>query len=535
MSIHSTFLAVCAVLATASHVLQAQEPRSSSVAPPAGFTDPDRATKLAAAYPAIDSLVLGFAERARVPGFGYAIVVDGKLAHVGVGGLREVPSRSPIDTATVFRIASMSKSFAAVAILQLRDAGRLGLDDPAEKYVPELAGLRYPTADSPKITIRHLLSHSGGFPEDNPWGDQQLAATDDEMAAMMRGGIPFSTAPGTAYEYSNFGFAILGRVVTNVSGMPYSRYVRERILTPLGMSVTTLEARSVPARRLAHGYRLRDGEWIEEPQLPDGAFGPMGGILTSISDLGRWVGFMLDAWPPRDEPDAGPLSRASRREMQQIARYVGASAAADSAGNVSLAANGYGYGLRVQQTCLFASSVSHTGGLPGFGSLMRWLPEHGVGIVALGNLTYTGWTAVSTEALEALARTGGLQPRVPQPAPVLLERRQQVSRLVTRWDDALADSIAAMNLFLDEPKDRRRVAIESLRAAAGGECRNEGPFVVANALRGRWRMRCRDGDLLVAITLAPTEPAKVQFLRVTPLARGAGLDPEPACVSRARP
>lgn len=523
------FLVVCAMMIVRPEVLSSQG--LSSIAPPARFTDPDRAAKLAAAYPEIDSVVYSFAQRARVPGIAYGIVVDGRLAHWATAGFRDADARMGVDSATVFRIASMSKSFAAVAILQLRDAGRLALDDPAEKYVPELAGLRYPTADSPKITIRQLLSHSEGFPEDNPWGDQQLAATDEEFAAMMRGGIPFSTAPGTTYEYSNYGFAILGRIVANVSGTPYSRYVRERILLPLGMSVTTLEVRTVPAHRLAHGYRLRDGEWIEEPQLPDGAFGPMGGMLTSISDLGRWVGFMLDAWPPRDDPDSGPLSRASRREMQQIARYIGASASADSAGDISLAANGYGYGLRVQQTCLFSSSVSHTGGLPGFGSLMRWLPEYGIGIVALGNLTYTGWTPVSTQALEILQRTGGLVPRVPQPAPVLLARREQVTRLVVGWSDSLADSLAAMNLFLDEPRDRRRAAIERLRAAAGDECRNEGPFVATNALRGRWRMRCRDGDLMVSITLAPTEPARVQFLQVTPIARDASLRPAPVCAA----
>ena len=179
---------------------------------------PTRAARLAAAYPAVDSLMRAFAERQHVPGIAYGIVVDGRLAHLGTAGLREVASRAPVDTNSVFRIASMTKSFTALAILQLRDAGKLALDDPAEKYVPELAGLRYPTSDAPKITIRHLLTHSGGFPEDNPWGDQQLAATDDEMAAMMRAGIPFSTAPGTAYEYSNYGFAILGRVVARVSG-----------------------------------------------------------------------------------------------------------------------------------------------------------------------------------------------------------------------------------------------------------------------------------------------------------------------------
>jgi CubicO group peptidase (beta-lactamase class C family) len=518
--------ALCALLALAPSGARAQTTGDT----PSEFADPRRVERLSAAFPEIDRLMQDFAARSRVPGIAYGIIVDGRLAHVGTAGLREVSSRAPVDTGTVFRIASMTKSFTAVAILQLRDAGMLSLDDPAERYVPELAGLRYPAADAPRITIRHLLSHAAGFPEDNPWGDQQLAATEAEMSAMMRAGIPFSTAPGTTYEYSNFGFAILGRIVANVSGMPYPRYITERVLRPLGMTSTTLEAADVPPGRLAHGYRLRDGEWIEEPPLPDGAFGPMGGMLTSVSDLSRWVGFMLDAWPARDGAEEGPLRRSSLREMQQVARFTGASVVRDTAaGTVALVAGGYGYGLGIRQTCVFRTLVSHSGGLPGFGSLMRWLPEHGVGIVALGNLTYTGWGGVADQALGMLVRTGGLEPRVPAPAPVLLERQEQVSRLVAAWDEALADSLAAMNLYLDEPKDRRRVAMAALVRQAGGECRNEGPLLAENALRGSWRMRCRDGDLRVTITLAPTEPARVQFLEVAPLGREARIVPPQVC------
>jgi CubicO group peptidase (beta-lactamase class C family) len=522
--------ALCAFLVLAPSAVQAQASGSSSTAAPAAFANPRRLAELSAAFPEIDRMMREFAERSRVPGIAYGIVVDGRLAHVGTAGFRELSSRSPVDTSTVFRIASMTKSFTAVAILQLRDAGLLSLDDPAERYVPELAALPYPTRDAPRITIRHLLSHSAGFPEDNPWGDQQLAATDEEMSAMMRGGIPFSTAPGTSYEYSNFGFAILGRIVANVSGMPYPRYITERVLLPLGMTSTVLEASAVPPDRLAHGYRLRDGEWIEEPPLPDGAFGPMGGMLTSLSDLGRWAGFMLDAWPARDEAEAGPLRRASLREMQQVSRYSGASAVRDTAvATMVLSAGGYGYGLGIRQTCLFRTVVSHSGGLPGFGSLMRWLPEHGVGIVAMGNLTYTGWGGVTERALAILSRTGALAPRVPQPAPVLVQRQEQVSRLVSRWDDALADSIAAMNLYLDEPRERRRVAVEALVRDVGGECRADGPIAAENALRGTWRMRCRDADLGISITLAPTEPARVQFLEVKRLARDERVVPTPVC------
>lgn len=508
--------------------LVAQNPFSSQ-APPPRFADPDRAAKLARAFPEIDKLVRDFAAQRNVPGYGYGIIIDGKLAHIAVGGQRNIATGAMVDTSTVFRIASMSKSFAAASILQLRDEGKLSLDAPAEQYVPELKNLRYPTDDSPRITVRDLLSHSAGFPEDNPWGDQQLAVTNAQMSEMMRRGIPFSTAPGTNYEYSNFGFAILGRIVANVSGMPYPQYLRQRILLPLGMTVTTLEAASVPESRLAHGYRRQDNQWLEEAQLPDGAFGPMGGMLTSIANLSRWVGFMLDAWPPRSGGDEGPLRRSSRREMQQVVRYNGVSAVVDNNGNLSLSAGGYGYGLGVRQTCLFGSSVSHTGGLPGFGSLMRWLPEYGVGIVALGNLTYTGWSGVAEQALTILANTGALQPRKPQPAPVLLTRRDQVTRLVTNWNNALADSIAAMNLYRDESMERRHAAIDGVLEAAGGNCRPEGEFVALNALRGSWRLRCARGDVRVTITLAPTEPAAVQHLQVAPISRDQSLEPAPVC------
>jgi CubicO group peptidase (beta-lactamase class C family) len=251
----------------------------------------------------------------------------------------------------------MTTSFTAMAILRLRDEGKLSLDDPAEKYVPELAGLKYPTTDSPRITIRHLLSHSEGFPEDNPWGDQQLARTDDEMSRMMRRGIPFSNAPGIAYEYSNYGFAILGRIVAGCRACP-TRYIAANILRPLGMSSTTLSPQAVAADRLAHGYRWEDEQWKEEPQLPDGSFGAMGGMLTSLTDLSAYVAAFLGAWPPRDGAETGPVRRASLREMQQLWRPGASTAVRDAAGNLRLRSGGYGFGLGVSANCAFAHIVS---------------------------------------------------------------------------------------------------------------------------------------------------------------------------------
>ncbi len=461
------------------------------------------ADALGAAYGDIDRLFADFAAREHVPGIAYGIVVGGRVAHVGVAGSRTMADdgttgSARVDASTVFRIASMTKSFTAAAVLQLRDAGRLSLDDPAARYVPELAALAPATSDAPPITIRHLLTHSAGFPEDNPWGDQQLAITDDEMAALMTAGIPFSTAPGTAYEYSNYGFAILGRIVARVSGMRFADYLGQHVLRPLGMTATTLEAADVPDARLATGYRWQDDRWLAEPALADGAFGPMGGLLTTVDDLSRWVAFLSDAFPARDGADSPVLSRASRREMQQMARYNTTTAVRNAeTGAVAMTASGYGYGLRITQTCAFRHVVAHSGGLPGYGSQMRWLPESGVGIVAMGNRTYTGWNAPFDAALARLAETGLLAPRPVAPAPILLQRQAEVTRLVQTWDDALATRLAADNLALDESFARRRAAIARAVGDAGGQCVPLGEIVPENALRGAWRMRCATGDLKV--------------------------------------
>jgi CubicO group peptidase (beta-lactamase class C family) len=505
--------------------LFAQVGQRGATNPPAAFTGPARRAKLAAAFPEIDRSIADFMARSHVPGAAWGIVIDGELAHIGVAGFRDLENKAPVDKDSVFRIASMTKSFTAMAILKLRDEGKLSLDDPAERYVPELKNLRYPTTDSPRITVRHLMSHAAGFPEDNPWGDQQLAATDEDMSRMMQEGIPFSNPPGIAYEYSNYGFAILGRIVTRISGKPYREYVADAILHPLGMTSTTLEPAAVPRERLAHGYRWEDDTWKEEPPLPDGAFGPMGGMLTSVSDLSRYVGALLAAWPPRDGAETGPVTRASLREMQQIWRSRPATVVRPASGTAQLNSGGYGYGLRISQTCAFNHVVAHSGGLPGFGSLMQWLPEYGVGIVAFGNVTYTGWGGVVNNAFEALAATGGLQPRAPQPSDALIQARDSVSRLINQWNDEQADSVAAMNLFLDRSKERRRQEIEQLRGTVG-QCTIPSAFdTVENALRGEWTMKCERGDLRVAITLAPTTPPRVQFMDIRGLPPGSPAPP----------
>jgi hypothetical protein len=239
---------------------------------------------------------------------------------------------------------------------------------------------------------------------------------------------------------------------------------------------------------------------------------------------------MLSAWPPRDGAEHPVLKRSSLREMQQVWRLAPASAVRNAqTGALSLTSGGYAYGLRVSQNCLFNHVVAHSGGLPGFGSQMRWLPDYGVGLIALGNLTYTGWGTPLDQAFEVLMQRGGLTPRTVQPSPVLTAMQAQVTRLVQRWEAPLADSIAAMNLFRDESAPRRAAAIVRLVEAAGGSCLPEGSLWAENALRGEWKLTCATGALRVRITLAPTEPARVQEFGVFAMPRDGRVGPAPAC------
>jgi CubicO group peptidase (beta-lactamase class C family) len=229
------FLSVCFFIScnqnqTASKTVVATNFDSSYQ--PATFADVGRMEKIMQAFPIIDKIFKDYADSNHLPGVAYGLVVDGKLVYKGNIGYTDIDKKIPVTSSSLFRIASMSKSFAAMAILKLRDEGKLNLDDPAYLYIPELKNLKYPTADAPHITVRHLLSHSAGFPEDNPWGDRQLADTDKDLLEFIGKQISFSNPPGIAYEYSNLGFALLGKIITTYQGMRYQDYIKKNIWEP---------------------------------------------------------------------------------------------------------------------------------------------------------------------------------------------------------------------------------------------------------------------------------------------------------------
>ena len=188
----------------------------------------------------------------------------------------------------------MTKSFTAATVLLLRDEGHLRLDDAAADHVPELQGQRPSHPGAPVITLRHLLSMSAGFPGDDPWGDRQQDLDLERFTAFLERGQSFAWMPGTEFEYSNLGYAILGRVITNVAGQEYRDVVRSRLLEPMGMGSTVYDAAEVPAERLAIGYARRDDAFVEEPFAGYGAFASMGGLFSTVQRPGA-VGRRLRA------------------------------------------------------------------------------------------------------------------------------------------------------------------------------------------------------------------------------------------------
>lgn len=491
--------------------------RSVSGYQPPAFTDPDRLQNVKATAAVVDKLYKDYATKRNFPGMVYGVVLDGQLVYAGNTGYTDVATKTAATPQSLFRIASMTKSLTAMAILHLRDAGKLRLDDPAEQYIPELKSHRYLTADAPRITIRNLLTHSAGFPEDNPWGDRQLADADADLLALVKGNVTNSNPPGVSYEYSNLGFALLGRIITVVSGKPYQQYITETILKPLGMDSTVWEYTQVPANRLAHGYRYANGQWQEEALLPDGSWGAMGGLITSIEDFSRYVALHQAAWPPRSDVDNGgpssrPVKRSSVREMQQPWMFSGLYPQAKTAGGmVCPTVSAYGYGLGWSKNCQERVSVGHSGGLPGFGSQWRILPDYGIGVIACANLTYANLGSINSAVLDTLLSLASLKPRQLPVSPILAQRKAELVKLLPDWTGAERSGIFAENFFPDQSVETRRKAVQELYAKAG-TITKVGELVPENNLRGHFLLEGERANIDVFFTLTPENPALIQQL-----------------------
>ncbi|HSR85438.1 MAG TPA: serine hydrolase domain-containing protein [Streptosporangiaceae bacterium] len=362
-----------------------------------------------------EAKLASFVRENRLYGAAAGIVYDSELAWSGGAGFADVASERLSGPDVLYRIASITKTFTGTAILQLRDAGMLDLDDPVVKWVPELTDSASPEAIG-GVTIRRLLSHESGLVSEPP-GTDFTAIPPSYQGVVARnlervGEIFTAVAPNTQLKYCNLGYQLLGEIVSRVGGIPYPQYVAERILTPLHMSSTGFEPLDPAlAARCAVGYsgRAFSDELSVAPSMPP--IWAEGGLWSSVADLGRWLVFQLAAHPGRPGSDAevaeSPvLSAATRREMHKP-RYLSDEEWSNAWG-VSW------YSVRKDDV----TWVQHSGGLPGFTSNACFDRSTRVGAIVLVNgLADASGLAMALGA-QARELAEAAPPRLAAPTPM---------------------------------------------------------------------------------------------------------------------
>jgi CubicO group peptidase (beta-lactamase class C family) len=411
------------------------------------------------------------------------------------------------------------------------------------------------TPDAGQVTIRHLLTMSAGFPTDDPWGDRQQGLSAADFGTFLAGGVSRNWAPGTRFEYSNMGYAILGRVISAASGTEFSEFVRTRLLAPLGMTRTGHAAEdfggvSVPAgepagpvpgeaANMAQGYRRGGSGWEPVPFEPYGAFAPMGGVYSTVRDLAAWARGFAQAFPPGSCP-GHPLAAASRREAQLPQAVTGWRSPDRLPGGGPGNPAYYGFGLFVDEDPGLGRVVGHSGGYPGFGSNMRWHPATGIGVIALGNGTYCATSVLTGLILQAIVPKSAayhvsLAPAMSPgaaggPWPETLRAREAVDALLasaseTAWEDADADGLFSENVAWDAPYAERRDAISLVRQRIGPFAASaDRPAESDTPAHCRWWLTGERGTVCAQILLNPERPPRVQSLSVAiPPAPGSAL------------
>lgn len=449
-----------------------------------------------------DQLFQTWMDEAHVPGLVWGVVRDGKLIHVKAMGVQDIDARRLVTPDTRFRIASMTKAFTAYAILKLRAEGRLRLDDPVARYVPE-AGQWAKT-----ITVADLLHHSGGFVTDDPWGDRQQVMPEAEFTTLLKSDVPQTSAPRTRYEYSNFGYATLGRIISNSSKTDFASYIRRNILDPLAMRSSTFEVRDVADAQLARGYRWENGRWAEEPMMRHGAFGAMGGLVTTANDYSRWIAHLLAGWPARPgAKDDQPMLRDMARGEGFLHNRRRPGLDADACRLSAI----YAHGLVQASDCTLGPVLFHGGGFPGYGSHMLLIPEAGVGIFAFANKTYAGPSPPVWDSATALWKAGLIGTR-PTAISASLATGYKVARRI--WSTGRIDAEAehlAMNMVMDRSAVNWASTLSALRERAG-DCDTSADIVPTGALSGQFSWVCKNGVLQGNLLLAPTQSVQIQSL-----------------------
>jgi CubicO group peptidase (beta-lactamase class C family) len=306
-----------------------------------------------------------------VGGITAAVVAGDRLVWAEGFGWADRDKHVPAGIETIYRIGSISKSFTAVVMCQLVDRKVIALDDPVERYLPEVRGFSKLVAGAKPITFRQLASHTGGLIRE-PVLPDAASGPIAEWEAKVLASIPktsFDSTPGTKYSYSNIGYGVLGLALSRAASVPFMKLVEDGIFTPLGMTSSTyiIDDRLRPWLSVGYANSARgiDADLPAREHLGRGYKVPNGGIYSTVVDMARYI---------------GALSGASKTVMSDTMRQALQTKQTPEPGP-----SGYGFGLQISATPGAATVVGHGGSVAGYVGQIAFDPRSKVGVIVLRN------------------------------------------------------------------------------------------------------------------------------------------------------
>jgi len=344
---------------------------------------PARAAQQETLASRIDALVAARAKKPTFSGLSVAVAQRGELVFERAYGLADEEFGVAADTATLFRIGSVTKQYTAALVLRFVERGKLSLDDTLDKFVPQ-----FPLHTSPAgraVTVRQLLNHTSGIPSYTDLGEEwsakwPLELTHEELLALVAD-KPFDFEPGASWRYNNTGYYLLGMLLEKLSGKSYAQLVQDEIAGPLGLARTRYDSNEELIKNRAQGYTLKGRNKVNDVPLGMNQPGAAGGLVSTAGELVRWT---------------VALRGGKFVTQESFALMTTPVAAADGTGG------DYGFGLMVDE---FEGRrrFQHGGGIFGFNSMLMWFPEADVAVAVISNCEPESSAKIADEvALAAL-------------------------------------------------------------------------------------------------------------------------------------
>ena len=314
-----------------------------------------------------ESWILGQIAYRNLPGVAVGVVHDQDLVWAKGFGYADMNARTPMTPATLFRMASHSKLFTATAIMQLRDAGKIHLDDMVSTYLPWFR-IQPANADDPGITVEELLTHSSGLPREAGahWTEQSFPDAEGIQTFSKEHAAIYP--PEVRFKYSNLAFTIAGMVVETVSGERWADYVQHHIFDPLRMTSSSVD-KDVAGMATGYGKRMPDGSRAKMPFVDARAMGPATGITSNVEDMARFVSLQFRQGKPGGSQI---LSTGALRIMHRVRMLE----------NNWQSGNAIGFAVRRERDKIY---VGHGGSYFGYKTQTYMQMDPKVGVIVLTN------------------------------------------------------------------------------------------------------------------------------------------------------